>query len=497
MSENRSDKVNNILNDFLSCIIDDVSNDIKLKYDFNRLDMFNQLEIMKSNRQNEFIEVNKKYKNILSGSDFHGDLIALISIIKNYIEILKKDNNAALVLTGDYLDRGSNSLLCLALIVRLYNANLENVYILKGNHETAKYSNLISENRVHEDDNFKYINDKLRLSLLSLPLILILNTNSKRIAFSHSLIPLRVINTYDYRAPFSNTRCNNYDTYTILWSDLDITNTNRAIVYDEGRFRLGLMHILGTMLLNNIDLLIRGHQAGFLSQTHKSLCLEAEDVLKNFKECYSQLEHKEDFENDVMISSIKSDIFITREHIKNYTENINKIFDIKADFLENFNKNLSKESSQAEEYKKIIEEYDSNIREYESKRDQKVKELEDYNKQLNQTLNNNKNMNFNKYLSINIDDINDNTFRDKTGKLITEQIVGSNKEIFDRANSVKYDEKLSLDVVLNINLDSSLESPHKYVIEDFQHYIITSHANRDYAGCILHITDNHVKELYL
>ncbi len=83
----------------------------------------------------------EKYEIIHIG-DLHGDLISLLTILKNYEKFFNtdfslKDKSKIFACSGDLIDRGQFGLEILFILMSLKIKNPENVYITLGNHEAS------------------------------------------------------------------------------------------------------------------------------------------------------------------------------------------------------------------------------------------------------------------------------------------------------------------------------------------------------------------------
>lgn len=134
--------------------------------------------------------------SIIVMGDFHGSVHSLLrnlwrlytyGYINNDFEIIKP--NTYMVFTGDYVDRGRYSTEVLYSLLRLKLANFDNVFLLRGNHETQINSlrfGLIKELKIKYGDSlgdrlFKDLCDFYRF----LPVVLFAEVSSKKPAFLH------------------------------------------------------------------------------------------------------------------------------------------------------------------------------------------------------------------------------------------------------------------------------------------------------------------------
>lgn len=506
------DKINKILQDLYDCIIkeessimiDKLDNNGLLKYDFNKLDMINQLEIMKNHPKNAFIELNNidgsinHLKYVITGSDIHGDILAFIRILKIYILTLKDEKDAALILTGDYIDRGANSMLCIYLLTRLYNANLRNVYFLRGNHESQPCLNIESKRRIDTDSNFSLINNLLEDAFKSLPVLIIANLYYRRCAFVHALLPLKLIQTILYNADYQSLKIDEYDLNTILWADIDPYYYKHAIECNDSRYRLGLIHALGSMLINNVDILVRGHQASMLSQSHKSILYNVEYLLK-ITDVISNSKTIEDYaNNNYEITSLKSEIYVFNQEIANFNKSIERQYDLLNEFKKNI---LDELAENPEKYKKEIEGYEQGISDSINKRNDTQKKLEESTNNLNKIIHSNttnKDNNYINFLHNIIISMNSNECFDSSGKLITKVSVDYDLEKQKAVNMEDKNDEEFIDKTLGIKLDDNEEaSSSSHYLETTNHYIFTSHANRMYGGTCAQINSNCINELYI
>lgn len=68
--------------------------------------------------------------------DIHGNIYALNVVLKYFFENLSQDKNFAILFLGDYVDRGTESIKCFLTLAKLKILFPNNVYLLRGNHET-------------------------------------------------------------------------------------------------------------------------------------------------------------------------------------------------------------------------------------------------------------------------------------------------------------------------------------------------------------------------
>lgn len=93
--------------------------------------------------------------------DIHSSLHSLFRIIKDFKEnnIINDnfeliDKNNYIIFLGDIIGRGAYSIECLWLILKLFNANENNVRIINGNHEDSRSYEKCKDHKT--DDCFKY-----------------------------------------------------------------------------------------------------------------------------------------------------------------------------------------------------------------------------------------------------------------------------------------------------------------------------------------------------
>ncbi len=79
-------------------------------------------------------------KNLVVVGDIHGDFFTLKKIMEtiDFLNYLKNESNL-LIFLGDYIDRGKYSLEVLLFLCRLKNSHPNNVFMLRGNHESYNH----------------------------------------------------------------------------------------------------------------------------------------------------------------------------------------------------------------------------------------------------------------------------------------------------------------------------------------------------------------------
>lgn len=79
-------------------------------------------------------------KEVQIVGDIHGDLHSLKFIIFDFfLSDVKKGNDYSILFLGDYVDRGPESLKCMLVLLKLKILYPNNVYLLRGNHETTSF----------------------------------------------------------------------------------------------------------------------------------------------------------------------------------------------------------------------------------------------------------------------------------------------------------------------------------------------------------------------
>lgn len=82
------------------------------------------------------INPSENFDKVIHVGDIHGDFKSLYSALLVFFREQLFDSNIAIVFTGDYVDRGNDSILCLLLVATFMKKCVKNVFFLKGNHET-------------------------------------------------------------------------------------------------------------------------------------------------------------------------------------------------------------------------------------------------------------------------------------------------------------------------------------------------------------------------
>lgn len=74
-------------------------------------------------------------KDVQIVGDVHGSLGSLKTVLTSFFSNISEDPNFSILFLGDYIDRGSESLRCMLILLKLKTSFPNNVYLLRGNHE--------------------------------------------------------------------------------------------------------------------------------------------------------------------------------------------------------------------------------------------------------------------------------------------------------------------------------------------------------------------------
>ncbi|MBU4269589.1 ankyrin repeat domain-containing protein [Candidatus Dependentiae bacterium] len=221
-----------------------------------------------------------KNANIYFVGDIHGSLFHLTAVLRKLekdgiidkkFKIQKKEDK--LIIGGDILDRGPFSIECSYLVMKLFNTNLNNVVILRGNHEsdlTASTYGTSSEflfkfNSIDRTSRKKSFQDTIAaFKLLPTTSFVILGTDdkSKVIQFAHGCIDKNFKfdkkNKNDiimlYETTFIDDNDNPYIWADIVYNKENLTNKRGTKVQN-----LLIDQALEYGSINKIDLIAFGH----------------------------------------------------------------------------------------------------------------------------------------------------------------------------------------------------------------------------------------------
>ncbi|MFX1494658.1 MAG: metallophosphoesterase [Promethearchaeota archaeon] len=194
--------------------------------------------------------------------DIHGNLQSLVKLI----EIIEKKNPKLVIFLGDIVDRGSNQLECLILVLALKIIEPNRYFLLRGNHETLEmnqyygfFQDFISKFR--DQSKFNEI-----LSIYDvLPICALIND---KILCLHGGIPEDI----DILKKLKNKKLKDFDKttiklinpgiYQILWNDpkdVEILNFSNSFRGPGIKF-FGQKAFDVFMEKNNLQFLIRAHE---------------------------------------------------------------------------------------------------------------------------------------------------------------------------------------------------------------------------------------------
>ncbi len=179
--------------------------------------------------------------NLVVVGDIHGDLNSLQKILHkiSYLEYLENDENL-LIFLGDYIDRGTYSLEVLILLCKLKNVFPNNLFLLRGNHESFQHFRFSAYDFYNKIINkfgavAKALHEKYILNLFdSFPVFCEIQGFS---ILLHGGLPIVEKEFFkNYKFHISNVLENKSLLEEILWndprelpSDINWTNSNRGI----------------------------------------------------------------------------------------------------------------------------------------------------------------------------------------------------------------------------------------------------------------------------
>lgn len=93
-------------------------------------------------------------KSVQIVGDIHGDLNSLREVLDLFFREVLDNPEFSILFLGDYIDRGSNSFVCMMILLKLKTVFPNNVYLLRGNHEDdyARKINWVYGNKTLYDE---------------------------------------------------------------------------------------------------------------------------------------------------------------------------------------------------------------------------------------------------------------------------------------------------------------------------------------------------------
>ncbi len=217
------------------------------------------------------LSIKPSRKVILIG-DLHGSMHTLLRHMFRFavmgilnITTMKLKKQMKLIFLGDAVDRGIGSLEVLAIIFKLMEVNINQVYYNRGNHETKlinQRDGLKSELR-HRNvlDLYNPINDFFDL----LPCAIVLKLENKKVWICHGAFERRYVlreNRLNFKEAFVPIDIDSTDTIGTMWHDFQDGGNVQS---DRGEFIVNYDRYDLTKFLDNngLDFIIRGHQDFF------------------------------------------------------------------------------------------------------------------------------------------------------------------------------------------------------------------------------------------
>ena len=206
--------------------------------------------------------------NLVVVGDIHGDLVTLEKIMEriDFEDFLKKESNI-LIFLGDYIDRGEYSIEVLLFLCKLKSFYPNNVFLLRGNHESYNrfpfssydfYSDLL--NKVGNSADTLY-NCTILPFFESLFLFCEIGGFS---VLTHGGLPVIENPRFfmNYKSHLSNSLENNTLLEEILWNDpRDLPDNNSWSFSNRGLGKYFGIEVTNMWLSNtSCKFLLRGHE---------------------------------------------------------------------------------------------------------------------------------------------------------------------------------------------------------------------------------------------
>lgn len=160
------DNLNDIINIFVNFREDILQTENILNLIFKNIDIILENEII--------IKINTP---VLIAGDIHGNFNDVKSIIVKFVELYKTNNKIKLLFLGDYIDRGNYSLEVITFLFYLKIKYPDNIFLLRGNHETeidkfysnSLYNDLYNLFKTSYDDKYEmYLNCFAKLPIIAI-----------------------------------------------------------------------------------------------------------------------------------------------------------------------------------------------------------------------------------------------------------------------------------------------------------------------------------------
>lgn len=235
--------------------------------------VINEIDLVEKKQVVTFTESPEKETEIYVIGDLHGCLCNLEAALStghiDFFNRVKNNKNLKLFFLGDYVDRGicPTEVLRLVCLLKIYYP--ENVFLLRGNHETHSIHQLdgrkiVMSGACPADFHEIYVDylgikyfEKLVALEQKLPIAYFIEKAGKTIMLCHGGI-VRDIHIDQITSRQSLT--NQQFVEEILWSD-PIEKTHETNNQDDTRFSFGQKSAQRFLDKVNADLLIRGHEA--------------------------------------------------------------------------------------------------------------------------------------------------------------------------------------------------------------------------------------------
>uniref|UniRef100_A0A0N4ZVF7 Serine/threonine-protein phosphatase n=1 Tax=Parastrongyloides trichosuri TaxID=131310 RepID=A0A0N4ZVF7_PARTI len=220
------------------------------------------LEVIKSSPM--LVEVDVP---IIICGDIHGQFCDLIRIFNKF----GKPPTKKYLFLGDYVDRGSNSLEVILLLLALKLQYPESIFLLRGNHELRHINRVYGFNeelgeRIQESDVMYDIYEKFNVIFSYLPISACV---SKKILCMHGGISENIISLDSIKSLKRPMETVHGLACDLLWADPD--DSVEWYHHNDARgvsFKFGKSALNDFLKKLNLDMIIRGHQVCQMGFSH-------------------------------------------------------------------------------------------------------------------------------------------------------------------------------------------------------------------------------------